>query len=138
MGDWEVGRELFKGNQALRYFDRPSRDGRSIDNADEYYDGLDVHYSSGVFNRAFYQLVTVQNMPLRQAYEVMLQANKAQWGVRTNFIEGACGAKKAAYDLGYDTQKIANAFDVVGIDTSGCSLSSMQQTIISDEARHGV
>ncbi|MCW1891234.1 M4 family metallopeptidase [Vibrio chagasii] len=27
-------------------------------NASEYYDGLNVHYSSGVFNKAFYHLAT--------------------------------------------------------------------------------
>lgn len=56
--DWKVGAEIYKASGALRYMDQPSKDGASIDTADDYYNGLDVHYSSGVFNRAFYLLAT--------------------------------------------------------------------------------
>ncbi|MCZ8073381.1 MAG: M4 family metallopeptidase, partial [Paucibacter sp.] len=56
--DWLVGSEIFKGTGALRYFADPTRDGRSIDNASKYYNGLDVHLSSGVYNKAFYLLAT--------------------------------------------------------------------------------
>ncbi|KAL8582084.1 hypothetical protein ACOMHN_004004 [Nucella lapillus] len=57
--DWLVGQYIFKrSGGALRYFNRPSRDGRSIDSANDYTDGMDVHFSSGVFNKAFHQLVT--------------------------------------------------------------------------------
>lgn len=52
--DWIVGSDIFKSEGGLRYFDQPSKDGRSIDHASEYYDGLNVHLSSGVYNRAFY------------------------------------------------------------------------------------
>ncbi|MGC1182980.1 M4 family metallopeptidase, partial [Legionella sp.] len=48
--NWSIGSELMKENsgyEALRYLDLPSRDGDSIDSANEYYGGLDVHYSSG-------------------------------------------------------------------------------------------
>ncbi len=41
---------------ALRYMDNPTKDGRSIDNFLSYYDGIDVHYSSGIANNAFYLL----------------------------------------------------------------------------------
>jgi len=40
--------------EALRYMDQPSRDGRSIDTVDQYVKGMDVHYSSGVYNRLYY------------------------------------------------------------------------------------
>ena len=136
--DWEVGRELFKGNQALRYFKKPSKDGRSIDSANDYYDGIDVHYSSGVFNRAYWQLVNVQEVPLRRAYEIFLQANKVIWKETTDYEEGACGAMQAAYDLGYDVNKIKNAFSVVDIDLSSCDYSAFQETILDGETREDV
>lgn len=41
---------------ALRYMDNPTRDGYSIDTFYDYYDGIDVHYSSGIANNAFYLL----------------------------------------------------------------------------------
>jgi vibriolysin len=47
--DWMVGEQIFKGNVALRYMDDPSRDGSSINHADQY-SGQDVHYTSGVIN----------------------------------------------------------------------------------------
>ena len=59
---FQVGRELFKSNRALRYFETPSDDGRSIDSANDYTSGMDVHYSSGVFNRAYWQLVNVSTV----------------------------------------------------------------------------
>ncbi|XP_076441040.1 neutral protease-like [Babylonia areolata] len=136
--DWQVGREIFKGNRALRYFENPSQDGRSINSANDYTDGLDVHYSSGVFNRAFYHLVTSQGLPIKQAFEVMLQANRVIWDKRTNFVQGACGAMQAAFDLGYDVNKVKNAFAVVDIDLSTCNYQAFQQTMASGETRQGV
>lgn len=37
-------------------WDNPPLDGVSIDNYSLYYPGLDVHYSSGIQNKAFYLL----------------------------------------------------------------------------------
>ncbi|MCZ7355391.1 MAG: M4 family metallopeptidase [Candidatus Methanoperedens sp.] len=41
---------------ALRYMNNPTKDGHSIDNFLDYRDGIDVHYSSGIANNAFYLL----------------------------------------------------------------------------------
>ena len=41
---------------ALRYMDDPTRDGASIDTFLDYYDGIDVHHSSGIANNAFFLL----------------------------------------------------------------------------------
>src|SRR5262249_33083230 len=38
---------------ALRYLCTPSKDGMSIDNAKDFTQTMDVHFSSGVMNRAF-------------------------------------------------------------------------------------
>lgn len=43
---------------ALRYMNNPPADGVSIDHYSQYYPGIDVHYSSGIQNKAFYLLAT--------------------------------------------------------------------------------
>lgn len=40
--DFLIGYDIKKGSGALRYMDQPSRDGRSIDNASQYYNGIDA------------------------------------------------------------------------------------------------
>ncbi|WP_171523426.1 M4 family metallopeptidase, partial [Acinetobacter baumannii] len=67
------------GSGALRYMDQPSRDGRSIDNASQYYNGIDVHHSSGVYNRAFYLLANSPGWDTRKAFEVFVDANRYYW-----------------------------------------------------------
>ncbi|OGL15194.1 MAG: hypothetical protein A3F92_03270 [Candidatus Rokubacteria bacterium RIFCSPLOWO2_12_FULL_71_22] len=54
-----IGEDVFtpsNPNDALRYMDDPTQDGNSIDTYDDYVNGLDVHYSSGIANNAFYLL----------------------------------------------------------------------------------
>ncbi|WP_020386299.1 M4 family metallopeptidase [Kribbella catacumbae] len=53
-GDYYIGEEIMKDRPALRYMDKPSKDGNS---KDCWYSGIgniDVHYSSGVANHFFY------------------------------------------------------------------------------------
>lgn len=118
--DWVVGAEIFKNNGALRYFINPPDDGRSIKHVRDYRSGMDVHYSSGIFNHAFYQLVAVQNMAIYSAYECFLKANLGIWRSTTGFTEGACGVMQACYDAGHDLDKVRNAFSVVGIGLGDC------------------
>lgn len=71
--DWLVGADVIKGKtKALRYFEDPRKDKRSIRNAADYYDGLDVHYSSGVFNRAFYLLANTSGWSVDKAFKVFI------------------------------------------------------------------
>ncbi|QMV16861.1 M4 family metallopeptidase [Vibrio spartinae] len=118
--DWKIGAAITKGSGALRYFDRPSRDGRSIDNASEYYNGLNVHYSSGVFNRAYYLLANKSGWNARKGFEVFAVANQLYWTPTSNFDQAACGVTKAASDLGYSTSDVSSAFNTVGVSAS-CS-----------------
>lgn len=113
--DWLMGYDIFKADGALRYFENPSLDNLSINHADDYYDGIDVHYSSGVFNRAFYLLATSTGWDTRKAFDVMLDANRNYWITSTNYIDGACGAINAADDLGYNVFDVIDAFQEVGI-----------------------
>lgn len=126
---WQIGPEIFKApDEALRYMDKPSKDcgnGKpgnwcSIDDAGQYYDGLDVHFSSGVYNRAFYLMGTAEGWSTRKAFDVMVLANQNYWTSGTTFAEGACGVLSAANDLGYDPTAIKAAFAAVKVDTSQC------------------
>ena len=116
--DWLVGAQIFKGNGSLRYFEDPTRDGSSIGHASDYYDGIDVHHSSGVYNRAFYLLANTGGWNTRKAFEVFVLANRLYWGANTSFDQGACGVTRAATDLGYSLTDVAAAFTAVGVNAS--------------------
>ncbi|WP_417763914.1 M4 family metallopeptidase [Shewanella sp.] len=116
--DWMVGAEIFKGTGALRYMDLPSRDGMSIDSADDYYNGLDVHYSSGVFNRAFYLLATTSGWDTQKAFEVFVKANQLYWNANSDFDNAACGVAQAADDLEYSVADVEAAFTGVDVNAS--------------------
>lgn len=115
--DWLVGGDILKGpiGTALRYFKQPSLDGQSIDNAADYNDSLDVHYTSGVFNKAFYTLAHQPNWDIRKAFGVFLLANRTYWTSDTSFDDAACGVGKAAEDLSYDVSDVVSSFSVVGV-----------------------
>lgn len=126
---WQIGPEIFKAeNEALRYMDQPSKDcnGRrpgdwcSIDNANQYDDSIDVHFSSGVYNRAFYLLATTANWDVRKAFDVMVHANSHYWTSTSTFNQAACGVVKAAKDYGYDAKAVIAAFKTVGVNASKC------------------
>lgn len=116
--DWMVGASIMKGsaNTAMRYFDRPSKDGMSIDHAKDYNDSLDVHYTSGVYNKAFYTLATKANWGIKKAFEVFLLANQVYWTADANYDSAACGVVKAAKDLNYETNEVIASFNVVGVN----------------------
>ncbi|MBN7136635.1 peptidase M4 [Lysobacter enzymogenes] len=114
--DFLVGADIFKASgRALRYFDDPTRDGRSIGHASNYTNGLDVHYSSGVFNKAFYLLAKKPNWGTVKAFKAFAKANKDYWTPSTNFNQGGQGVRQAAADLGYSTADVIDAFRQVGV-----------------------
>ncbi|CZF86529.1 M4 family metallopeptidase [Grimontia marina] len=113
--DWQVGRAIYKVAGALRYFETPSDDGRSIDHANQYYAGMDVHHSSGVFNRAFYLLANKPGWDVRKAFAAFAFANKLYWAPDSSFDEGGCGVVRAADDLDYNTNDVVDAFSQVGV-----------------------
>lgn len=117
--DWLVGAEIYTPhNAALRYFENPERDGRSIGEASKYRNGMDVHFSSGVFNRAFYLLANTEHWDVRQAYDVFVLANQIYWKRDETFETGACGLKRATQDLEYNTADLIKAFNTVGVDAT--------------------
>ncbi|WP_226646589.1 M4 family metallopeptidase [Microbulbifer variabilis] len=113
--DWLVGAEIFKSSGALRYFEDPTQDGSSIGHADDYYDGIDVHYSSGVYNRAFFLLANTSGWNTRTAFDVFVLANQMYWGSNSGYDEAACGVEQAAEDLSYNVADVTAAFSTVGV-----------------------
>ena len=120
---WMIGSEIMKENsgyESLRYMDMPSKDGVSIDKATDYDSGLDVHFSSGVYNRFFYLLATSEGWDPRKAFAVMLAANMDYWTPLSTFDEGACGVLSAAQDLGYPLEDIKKSLDEVAVKYESC------------------
>jgi pseudolysin/vibriolysin len=117
--DFLVGADIVKPNSglgdALRYMCNPTQDGGSIDNAANYRTGMDVHYSSGVYNKAFCLLAKTSGWDVKKAFQVFQLANKSYWTATATFNSGACGVESAATDLGFNQTDVINAFNGVGV-----------------------
>ena len=117
--DWKVGFDIYKSpSGALRYMDNPTQKPPSIDHASNYYDGLDVHYSSGIFNKAFYLIATSPGWTTQKAFDIFLAANQNYWQPSSTFNSAACGVMHAANDRGYYTYSVPSiitAFSQVGV-----------------------
>ncbi|WP_284099240.1 M4 family metallopeptidase [Parachitinimonas caeni] len=114
-----IGNEIMKGNRAMRYMMDPEKDGASIGHASKYNSRLDVHHSSGVYNKAFALLATTSGWSARKAFEVFLIANKMYWKPQSTFNQGACGVVQAATDKGYKADDVTAAFSKVGVSCDG-------------------
>ena len=117
--DWKVGYDIFKGSGALRYMNNPPQDGSSIDNAANMTSTMDPHYSSGVYNKAFYNLATKAGWNTQKAFQVFARANRDYWTANTTWNNGACGVETAATDLGFVKADVTSAFSAVGVSCSG-------------------
>ncbi len=113
--DFLVGAQIFKGSGALRYMNNPPQDGSSIDNAANFNSNMDVHYSSGVYNKAFYLLALKPGWSTKQAFQVFARANQLYWTPSVGFNQGACGVETAATDLAFTTADVTAAFTAVGV-----------------------
>ena len=122
---WTIGAEIMKeesGYIALRFMDEPSRDGKSIERANQYRPGMDVHYSSGLYNRLFYLLSSQSDWSVQQAFHVMVKANMDYWTPYATFNEGACGVMSAAHDLGLPVSDVKQVLDQVAINYERCEV----------------
>ncbi|GFO11457.1 Zinc metalloprotease (elastase), partial [Plakobranchus ocellatus] len=88
---------------ALRYFDGPTRDGRTIANVNDFQTVITDHpaLGVGVFDKFFYLVVT-DGVPFPDAFEAVVLANRIYWHGETGFYDGACGVLRAASDLNQD------------------------------------
>ena len=136
--DWLVGEQIFKGNGALRYMDDPTKDGRSIGHQSDYSSGMDVHHSSGVFNKAFYLLANKSGWNTQKAFKVFAKANQQYWSANVNWDQAGGGAMDAACDLGFDVDDVKAALNAVGVNSSVSSGSPCGVTQPDTELQNGV
>jgi len=113
--DFLVGKDIVKQDGALRYMNNPTQDGRSIDHASDHYFMLNVHLSSGVYNKAFYNLATTKGWDTKKAFLVMVRANKLYWSKFSTWKVAATGVMNAACDMGYSTDDVKKALEKVGV-----------------------
>jgi vibriolysin len=114
--DFLVGADIFKSaTGALRYMCNPPQDGRSIDNIARFTTGLDVHYSSGIMNKAFCLIArrlgsgsptgAATLASVQRAGRPFYLANKQIWTAGSSFQQGCQGVWDAATALGYTTDE---------------------------------
>jgi len=133
--DWLVGEHIFKSSGALRYMSNPPQDGISIDHQSSYVPGMDVHYSSGVYNKAFYNLATTPGWDTLKAFKVYATANMLYWTASTNWDVAGNGVMDAACDLGYNTNAVKASLAAVGITSEvspGSACNAYSLTITPD------
>lgn len=117
--DFEVGATIFKvQGKALRYMYNPPLDGKSIGHVSNYTSSMDVHYSSGVYNKVFYLMATASGWNTKKAFDVFVRCNRFKWTSSTNYSTGAVATLDATKELGYDTTAVIKAFQEVGINLS--------------------
>lgn len=132
---WGIGDDITKDEAPLRYMDTPAKDGISIGDARDYNDWLDVHYSSGVFNRAFYLLSTTSGWNIKKAFDVFVHANTFYWTPNTDYVDGALGSVYSAEDLGYNMQTMVDVFKQVGIECGDDACKIMPKEEKKDEPK---
>jgi vibriolysin len=130
---WLVGDDCWTPGtpgDALRYMADPELDGSSIDHYADYYDGIDVHYSSGIANLAFYLMsqggthprgqssVVVPAIGIAKAAQIFYRANTALLTANSTFADAKLLTQQAAQQLGYsqaDVDAVKAAWDAVGV-----------------------
>eukprot|EP01084_Bolivina_argentea_P076003 137725_1 len=134
--DWIVGSDMMKyeTNKGIRYMYDPPLDGVSIDDYSEYYNTLNIHYASGLYNKVFYVLHTSYFWSMKELFQVFSYASKYYWNSDCTFSDGVCGAIEALHDLYGDNSTkliimengLVLSFLSVGLE---CLLSSTNATI---------
>jgi Zn-dependent metalloprotease len=145
MPDLETGADIFKqAGKALRYMCNPPQDGRSIGHIRDYRDGMNVHYSSGIYNKAFCILSKRSGWNIKKAFDVFVVANQLYWVANETFKGGAAKVLKAAERLRYNKNDVIEAFKQVGIElivppprTVGNRYLFTTLRVISSSARRG-
>ena len=78
-----------------------------------------MHYTSGVYNKAFCTLAKTSGWDTKKAFQVFARANANYWTASSTFNQGACGVETAATDLGYTKADVTSAFTAVGVSCAG-------------------
>jgi len=114
--DWLFGADMTKeAGKSLRYFADPTLDGVSIDHVEDYTNGIDGHYSNGIFNKAFYTLATTPGWTTKKGFDLFVLANQVYWKSSSSLENCLCGLIYAARDLSFEQNDIVAAFNIVGL-----------------------
>ncbi|WP_338052873.1 M4 family metallopeptidase [Pyxidicoccus trucidator] len=130
---WLIGEDVWTPDipgDALRYMHDPQLDGDSLDHYDDYASGVDVHYSSGISNLAFYLLsqggthprrplpTPVAGIGIEKAGRIIYKMNVDLLLPSSNFEQAKLAAEQAAVQLGYDAATVSSvdsAWKTVGV-----------------------
>jgi vibriolysin len=130
---WLIGDDVWTPatpNDALRYMNNPTRDGVSLDYYPDYSSGVDVHYSSGIPNLAFYLLSqggthprakttqVVTGIGIEKAARIWYKANADLLLPSSTMEQAKIATEQAAAQLGYDSAtitQVSNAWKAVGV-----------------------
>jgi vibriolysin len=125
---WKIGEDILP--PALRYMNDPAADGASLDFWTSGAGNVDVHYSSGIANLAFYLMsqggthprgkssVVVPGIGMDKAIRVFYKANTDIMTSGTNFAAARTACAQAAGQLGYDAatqDAVSKAWQAVGV-----------------------
>jgi vibriolysin len=134
---WKVGEDIWTpgtGGDALRYMNTPRADGSSLDWYPDFYPSIDVHYSSGIANLAFYLLsqggshprgktsTVMTGIGVAKAAQVFYRANAFIMTSNTNFHGAKTATEQAAIQLGYSLAEraaVTAAWQSVGVSVAG-------------------
>ncbi|WP_342380764.1 M4 family metallopeptidase [Myxococcus stipitatus] len=132
-GTFLVGEDVWTpgvADDALRYMMNPTLDGDSLDDYPDYSSGVDVHYSSGISNLAFYLLAqggthprfptrtAVAGIGLEKAARIFYKANADLLTPTSTFEAAKVATEQAAQQLGYDAatiESVSNAWKAVQV-----------------------
>eukprot|EP01084_Bolivina_argentea_P111199 198487_1 len=117
---WDIGCGLYKySDKCLRYLYYPPKDDISIENyKKDYYDGMNPHYSSGPYNKAWYLLNTKYEWPIQQIFSVVSKA-QMYWNEKSTMDQGVCGIYEALYEIfgnNTETDKIADTLEAAFVE----------------------
>ncbi len=126
--DWDLGADISKRDNPLRFMCEPTKDGSSVDDYANIRKAGDVHFSSGIGNKAFClsarRLASgsatgeATQASVRRASNAWYHANAAFWTQSTTFKQGCQGILDAARDLGFtptEQKAIRDSWADVGV-----------------------
>jgi len=122
-GTWEIGEDIMLPSgplgEALRFMDDPTKDGVSIDNYADFTKFIDVHYSSGIANKAFYTMANDPSLDIEQAADIWYRALTLYMTSSETFAQARLDTTSAATDLygsgSAQVTAVENAWSTVGV-----------------------
>ncbi len=151
-GNWTVGEDL-PGGDPIRYMIKPSKDGRSPDAWTPALGTIDVHYSSGPMNRAFYFLSQgssavetdesyskympkgMKGIGNDKAIRIWYKAVSAYMTPSANYADARSACLRAAKDI-YPNDPdvlnaVVNAFAAINVGVSADQITDFDAPVVS-------